>query len=66
MITIYSTTKPRWSDTRAITKGKWLQAMRDGPSDGGESQVITYPDTENRFYDTDFITLQKILQEENS
>jgi hypothetical protein len=66
MNVIYSTTKPRWSDTRAITKGKWLQSMRDGASDGGESQVITYPDTENRFHDTDHITLQKILQHENS
>lgn len=66
MITVYSTTKPRWSDTKAITKGKWLQSMRDGPSDGGESQVITFEDTENRYYDSEHITYQKILQEANS
>lgn len=66
MITIYSTTKPRWSDSKAIVKAKWLQSMREGPSDGGESQVITYADTENRFFDTQKITLDKILQKENS
>lgn len=66
MITIYSTTKPRWSDSKAITKAKWLQSLREGSSDGGESQVITYPDTELRFHDSRKITLDKILQKENS
>lgn len=66
MITVYSTTKPRFSDTKAITKGKWLQALRDGSSDGGESQVITYADTQNRHWDSEHITFQKILQEANS
>lgn len=66
MTTVYSTTKPRWSDTKAITKGKWLQSLRDGASDGGESQVITYPSTEVFYHDSRKITLDKILQKENS
>lgn len=65
MITHYSTTRPRKYDTKAIAKGKWLQARRDGPSDDG-SGSITYPDTEGRWHDTKLITLQKILQIENT
>lgn len=65
MRTVYSTTKPRWSDTKAIVKAKYLQALNDGPTDGTEGQEITYPDTENRFADTSKITWDKILQTVN-
>lgn len=65
MITIYSTTKPRRYDTVAIAKAKWLQVLRSGASEDSTS-FIHYDDTENRFHDTELITVQKILQQENS
>lgn len=66
MYTIYSTTRPRRSDTRAIAKGKWLQLLTSGASNPGDSGVVTYPDTLPRYWDTKLITLQKILQKEQS
>lgn len=64
MYTIYSTTRPRRYDTKAIAKGKWLQLVTSGATNGGTAAVVTYADTLPRFYDTELITLQKILQDQ--
>lgn len=62
MYTIYSTTRPRRSDTKAIAKAKWLQLLATGAVNPGDSGVVTYSDTLPRFYDTELIALQKMLQ----
>lgn len=66
MYTIYSTTRPRRSDTKAIAKGKWLQLLTSGATNGGESGVVTFADTLPRYWDTKLINLQKILQQQQS
>lgn len=62
MITIYQTTRPRFTDTKKILQEKYLQCLRDGPLDGGLSQTIIHADTSLRFADTEAIVLEKILQ----
>lgn len=66
MYTVYSTTRPRRSDTKFIAKAKWLQLLTSGATNGGESGVITYADTLPRWHDTRVLTLQKILQQQQS
>lgn len=61
----YSTTKPRKYDTKAIAKGKWLQALRNGAGTSDDSGEIFYTDLDPKWFDTELITLQKILQQHN-
>lgn len=66
MYTIYSTTRPRRTDTKAIAKAKWLQLLTSGATNPDSHGVVTYSDTLPRFYDTELIALQKMLQEGQS
>lgn len=64
MQTVYSTTRPRKYDTKAIAKGKWLQITNGSKSDDGSGRV-DYSTTVPTFYDTELNTVQKIIQKLN-
>lgn len=64
MQTVYSTTRPRKYDTKAIAKGKWLQ-ITNGSKASDNSGRIDFSTTTTQYYDTELITVQKIIQKLN-
>jgi hypothetical protein len=66
MQAVCSTTRPRRYDTKPIVLGKLLQLLSDGPTGAANTgAVVRYPDTGMRRADTELISLQKTLQQEN-
>jgi len=64
MKTIYSTTCPRFHDTKAIAKAKWNQILNQGASPTRISGSMFYDNVAVTFHDTKLSVLQKILQKE--
>jgi hypothetical protein len=64
MRTIYSSTCPRFTDTKAISKAKWNQILTTGATPTRISGSVYYDNTALTFHDTKASILQKILQAE--
>lgn len=62
MRVVYSSTRPRYTDTYKIALDKWKQRVNDGAvADNGEGGVTTFSNPNPDPYDGKLKTVQKIL-----
>lgn len=62
MITVFQTTRPRFTDTKWITQQKLLQCQRDGPTAGSLDKIAEFLNTSPHDSDSELASLQKQLQ----